>query len=373
MGNKKKIVLFVGARPNFIKAAPLYSELKRKKEFTVHLIHTGQHSDPLMSDKIFSDLGLAKPDFFLNVISGKHTSKLKRISDIRRLYVAIKKNLTKEQPDLVIVFGDVFSTLVAAWAAKHLDLSVAHVEAGLRSHDISMPEEISRILVDRISDYLFTPSVDADTNLNRAGINSKKIFMVGNIMIDTLAKNKAKAQAMQSYRKYRLPKKEYAYITLHRQSNVDNRRVLTGITNALIEIAANTKIFFPVHPRTHDKLQRFGLLQKLENSPNIIIAKPIGYLENISLQATAKAVLTDSGGIQEETSYLGVPCLTIRKNTERPITIVEGTNKLVGIKPEGIVGAFRSISNSNSKFKEIKYWDGQTAKRITKYLHLVDF
>jgi UDP-N-acetylglucosamine 2-epimerase (non-hydrolysing) len=366
----KKIFLIVGARPNFIKAAPLYFELKKGKQFVVKLIHTGQHNDPFMSDAIFSDLGLAKPDVFLNVVSGAHTSKVKRIYDIFRLYEANKAYFKKEKPDLVVVFGDVFSTLVATFAAKKNKIRVAHVEAGLRSRDLFMPEEINRILVDLVSDLLFTPSFDADENLLKAGVSREKIFMVGNIMIDSLAKNKEKALDLKSFEKYKLEKGKYIYLTLHRQSNVDSKKVLTGITEALLEIAQKGKILFPVHPRTQDKLEKFGLLTLIKGNKNIILTKPAPYLENINLQANAMAVFTDSGGVQEETSYLGVPCFTLRKNTERPVTIAQGTNTLVGVEKEQILDACAwGNIKPTSKKSEIKYWDGNTAVRIVENIN----
>lgn len=363
----KKIFLIVGARPNFIKAVPLFFELKKDKNLSVNLIHTGQHSDPFMSDAIFKDLGLAKPCVFLDVISSSHITKKDRIKDVFRLSGATKKYFKKEQPDLVVVFGDVFSALVSAFSAKTAGIKVAHVEAGLRSRDLFMPEEINRILIDRVSDILFTPSKDADHNLKKSGEKKEKIYFVGNIMIDTLAKNLKKALLLESFKKHGLLPKKYIYLTLHRQSNVDSKKVLTEIIEAIIKISKKTKIIFPIHPRTKLKLEKFGLIDKISAEKNITLCGPVGYLENINLQANAKAVFTDSGGIQEETSFLGVPCFTIRKNTERPVTITKGTNILVGVKKEKILSAWENYGEAKINPK-IKYWDGKTSERIARVI-----
>lgn len=357
----KKVHLIVGARPNFMKMAPLYKEFaKFKDEFEVKLIHTGQHYDERMSKFFFDDLQMPKPDEYLEVGSGSHG---KQTAKIMERYEEI---LLKDRPDLVIVAGDVNSTSACAIDAVKLHIPVAHLEAGLRSFARSMPEEINRILTDAISDYLLTPSVDGDENLLAEGVNKDKIFFVGNIMIDSLIQFQQKAKRSDILQKIDVSE-PYALITLHRPSNVDNKTGLLTILNAFEKISQSIKLIFPIHPRTTKQINAFGLEAKVKKMSNLLLIPPIGYYDFLKLQMDAKFILTDSGGIQEESTYFGVPCLTLRPNTERPITITEGTNTLVKLETEDIINeAEKILSGSIKKGTIPKYWDGRTAERIVK-------
>ncbi|PIS30322.1 UDP-N-acetylglucosamine 2-epimerase (non-hydrolyzing) [Candidatus Saganbacteria bacterium CG08_land_8_20_14_0_20_45_16] len=357
MKKKLKTINVVGARPNFMKIAPIWHEqVKESEYFDPLILHTGQHYDKNMSDAFFTDLELPSPDIYLGVGSGSHAVQT---ADVM---VKFEEVCLKENPDLVIVVGDVNSTLACSLVAAKMRIPVAHVEAGLRSFDRTMPEEINRKLTDSISDLLFTTSVDADENLKNEGISSEKIFFVGNVMIDTLLKFKQKAVFPS------IVSGPYAVLTLHRPVNVDDRQSFSRIVEAVVEISSKVPVVFPVHPRTWKQIQVFGLDGKLKQ-PGIKIADPLSYLEFLGLMAKALFVLTDSGGIQEETTVLQVPCLTLRENTERPVTVTEGTNLLLGTNRELIISESLKIINGKGKTGLIpKFWDGKAAERIIKVL-----
>jgi len=356
-----EILIIGGARPNFMKIAPLINELKQEK-LDFKLIHTGQHYDYNMSKIFFDNLGIPKPDYFLNVGSGSHAIQTAKIM------IEFEKVILKEKPKLVIVVGDVNSTIACALVAKKLFIEVAHIEAGLRSYDLTMPEEINRKLTDQIADYLFITEKSALSNLKNEGIDSNKIFFVGNIMIDNLAKNMKSAQKNEYYKSLDLKSKSYGLITIHRPSNVDNIKDLKNVIEILEYIQTHIKIVFPVHPRTKESLKKFNLNEDI-NKPNIIVTEPLGYLEFLNLMINAKFILTDSGGIQEEASYLNIPILTLRKNTERPITIEKGTNTLVGNDFNDLKKCMNEIlSNSYKKGQSIEKWDGKTSQRIIKVI-----
>ena len=355
------IYLVVGARPNFIKIAPLIREIKRQ-EIDYKLIHTGQHYDYKMSKIFFDELGIPEPDIHLNVGSASHAVQTAKIM------IEFEKVLEKPKPRLVIVVGDVNSTIACALVAKKLFIKIAHIEAGLRSFDMKMPEEINRILTDRISDLLFTTEESGKINLEREGIPVENIFFVGNIMIDTLMVNLEKAKKLNLLDKYGLKSKEYALLTLHRPSNVDIQENLEEIIKIIDYLKKKIKIFFPAHPRTIKNLKKYGILNELD-SPNIIISEPVGYLEFINLIFNAKFILTDSGGIQEEASVLGIPILTLRENTERPITVNKGTNEIIGRDLELAKKYINQILLDKFKNgKEIDKWDGKTANRIVSVI-----
>ncbi|MGI8467667.1 MAG: non-hydrolyzing UDP-N-acetylglucosamine 2-epimerase [Pyrinomonadaceae bacterium] len=356
-----KILNIVGARPNFMKIAPIAREMKRREsDFLPLVVHTGQHYDAAMSDSFFRDLGIPKPDYHLEVGSASHTVQTAKIM------TAFEPVVLQEKPDWVVVVGDVNSTIACALVCAKLGVKVAHVEAGLRSRDRTMPEEINRILTDQISDLLLTPSRDGDENLLREGISADKIKFVGNVMIDSLFYNLEKAKQLKARENLNLTDKDYAVLTLHRPSNVDERETFSGLLEALISISERLPIIFPAHPRTLGNIEKFGFAERIANS-NIRLIEPLGYLDFMNLYSAAKMVLTDSGGLQEETTALGIPCLTLRENTERPITISHGTNHLVGVEKEKIKqAAFEILSkNPNSADKKIPpLWDGKTAERI---------
>ena len=366
-----KITLVAGARPNFMKVAPIFHALSARKEaahtsgidLRISVVHTGQHYDESMSDVFFRDLGIPKPDKHLEVGSGSHAEQTAKIM------VAFEKVLLEDLPDLVVVVGDVNSTLACSLTAKKLGVKVAHVEAGLRSFDMSMPEEINRKLTDAISDVLFVTEDSGVKNLRTEGIPSKKIFLVGNVMIDTLRNNLSMIEGRgftpsKAIRNFRLNGLRYAVLTLHRPSNVDCRENLIPIWDAITKVAKQIPILFPVHPRTASKLKEFGL-----EAGGVSIFKPIGYLDMLYAVKDAVMVLTDSGGLQEETTVLGVPCVTIRENTERPVTVELGTNYLVGTRPEAILSAAGEILSGNAKKGTIPpLWDGHAAERIVEIL-----
>jgi len=360
------IHLIVGARPNFMKMAPLYRELSlSSNRYEPQIIHTGQHYDEKMSKLFFNDLAMPEPSAYLNVGSGTQGKQTARI--IERYEDLI---LSGDKPDLVIVAGDVNSTIACALVAKKLYIPVAHLEAGLRSYDDRMPEEINRVLTDRISDILLTPSLDANKNLEKEGINPEKIYFVGNIMIDSLVAHKDKAENSNIFHQLNMsPYEKYALVTLHRPSNVDEYEGLKMLLTSLEIIGGKIKIIFPMHPRTRKNIYELGLSSFLNTNSDILFTDPLGYLDFLKLEMNAKFILTDSGGIQEESTYFGVPCLTLRENTERPITITEGTNHLVDLNVESIVNSAREIIEGNVKKGKIpKYWDGKTAERIVKVL-----
>jgi UDP-N-acetylglucosamine 2-epimerase (non-hydrolysing) len=359
-----KILNIVGARPNFMKIAPIVREMKRRSgEFFPLIVHTGQHYDEAMSDSFFRDLGIPAPDFHLNVGSASHAVQTAKIM------MEFEPIVLEEKPDWVVVVGDVNSTIACALVCAKLGVKVAHVEAGLRSRDRTMPEEINRLLTDAISDLLLTTSEDADENLKEEGVPAEKIKFVGNVMIDSLFYNLEKAKASKVKEELSLTSEDYTVLTLHRPSNVDDEKTFSGLLEALLSISEKLPIIFPVHPRTRGNIEKFGFAEKVGNS-NIRLIEPLGYLDFMNLYSGAKIVLTDSGGLQEETTALGIPCLTLRENTERPITIKLGTNQLVGTNPEKIKQSAFLILASKSK-KEAKIpplWDGRAAERICSAL-----
>jgi len=356
-----KIVSIVGTRPNFIKLAALIREIKKHKIEHV-LLHTGQHYDFRMSKLFFEELELPKPDEHLicktNVDADEQRNFLKQ---------KIGEALERQKPDLVIVVGDVNSTVAGAEAAHELNIKVAHVEAGLRSFDKTMPEEINRIRTDKISDFLFTTEESGNKNLLNEGISKDRIFFVGNVMIDTLLKHRQKAKKSKILSKLKLRKNDYCVLTLHRPSNVDRKEDFENILYILDKIQEKIKIVFPMHPRTDKNIRLFGLDKQFKNMKNLIMTSPLGYLDFLCLMANSKFVLTDSGGIQEETTVLGVPCVTFRDNTERPVTVKQGTNMLVSTDKAAVVRACNSIISSKTihfKGKIPKFWDGKASKRI---------
>jgi UDP-N-acetylglucosamine 2-epimerase (non-hydrolysing) len=348
-----KLLNVVGARPNFMKIAPIVEEMKKTPGMKGVLVHTGQHYSEGMSDVFFRDLGIPVPDIHLGVGSGSHAEQTARIM------VEFEKVCWEEKPDLVLVVGDVNSTMACTIVAAKLQVPVAHVEAGLRSFDRAMPEEINRVVTDSLASLLFTTSRDADDNLKREGVDASKIFFVGNVMIDTLLKHRQKAAALSIDKP-----KRYALVTLHRPSNVDDPKVLRPIIEAIHEISQSMPVLFPVHPRTAKSIESFGLPMD-----GIRTMDPVGYLEFLNLEAGASVVLTDSGGLQEETTILGVPCLTLRRNTERPVTVTHGTNIIVGTDKARILDAFLRVSSGDWKpAGPPELWDGHAAERIVRVI-----
>ncbi len=356
-----KVINVVGARPNFMKVAPIVEAMKRREQdFSPLVLHTGQHYDASMSDAFLRDLELPEPDVYLGVGS---TSPAAQIAAIMKDFEPV---VVKEKPDWVLVVGDVNSTLACALACAKLGIRVAHVEAGLRSRDRTMPEEINRILTDQIADLLFTPSADADANLLSEGIPQEKICLVGNVMIDSLRKYLERAQESKIREQLGVADQEYALLTMHRPSNVDDPFVFARLLEALEEISRSLPIIFPIHPRTRKMTGELGLESRLARIVGLRLTKPLGYLDFLGLLSNARIVLTDSGGIQEETTALGIPCLTLRENTERPITVELGTNTIVGTDPQKIILAAHAILASRKKrsVSVPPLWDGHTAERI---------
>lgn len=348
----------VGARPNFMKAAPVYRALA-KTGFDQVLVHTGQHYDALMSDVFFQTLEIPAPDESLNVGSGSHAQQTAAIMSKFEPVVLARK------PDVVLVYGDVNSTVAAALVCAKLGVRIAHVEAGLRSFDREMPEEINRRVTDQLSDLLFTPSPDGDDNLKREGVAAEKIFLVGNVMIDTLVQFLPKAEEVFGGLKERLSLDRFGLVTLHRPSNVDDEEVFLPMLQVLDDLSRDLPLIFPVHPRTRDRWSQ----QLKQCNPNLRTIEPLGYLEFLALQKHASVVITDSGGIQEETTYLGTPCLTLRENTERPITITAGTNVLIGRDWERLREEFaKSLNGSHKRGGQISLWDGHASDRIAEIL-----
>ena len=356
-----KVLLIAGARPNFMKVAPIYAEMKRRQdEFAPMIVHTGQHYDAAMSDAFFDDLGMPRPDIYLGVGSGSHAVQTAKIM------TEFEPVVLREKPDWVVVVGDVNSTIACALVCSKLGIKVAHVEAGLRSGDRTMPEEINRILTDAISDLLLTTSQDADANLQSEGVAAEKIRFVGNVMIDSLLEHLKLSESSTVRRDLELDGEDYAVLTLHRPSNVDDEQVFAGLTDALCAIAARLPIVFPVHPRTRAKIEEFGLRGRLSAS-GVRMIEPLGYIDFLRLYSGARIVMTDSGGLQEETTVLGIPCLTLRNNTERPITIKMGTNQLVGTDPVRICQAAFKVLDEDKPLQAPQIpplWDGHAATRI---------
>src|SRR5258706_3093212 len=357
-----KVINVVGARPNFMKVAPIVEAMKRReREFTPLVVHTGQHSDAAMSDAFFSDLDLPQADVYLDVGSASHAAQTAAVME------RFEPVVIKEKPDWVLVVGDVNSTLACALVCVKLGVKVAHVEAGLRSRDRTMPEEINRLLTDQIADLLFTPSPDADANLRAEGIPEERIRFVGNIMIDSLLDHLNRAQRSNARADLGLADKEYAVLTLHRPANVDDTDAFIRIIEALEEIARRLPIVFPAHPRTRKMIAELGLSDRVEKIKGLMVIDPVGYLDFLQLLSGARLVLTDSGGIQEETTVLGIPCVTLRENTERPITVEIGTNTIAGTNSADIVkAALAALANTpnQSTPRVPPLWDGHTADRI---------
>jgi UDP-N-acetylglucosamine 2-epimerase (non-hydrolysing) len=359
------IHLIAAARPNFMKIAPLYHELTRREWARPVIVHTGQHYDQNMSDAFFQDLELPTPHIHLEVGSGSHAEQTGNV------LIAYEKILLTEKPDIVVVVGDVNSTIACTLAAAKIHYStdpadrpiICHLEAGLRSNDRSMPEEINRLATDVLSDFLWTPSYDADENLQREGIAPEKIVRVGNIMIDSLELMRAKIEPLKEYAKHNLKPQEYGVVTLHRPANVDDPKILKSLCDALIEISTKIPLIMPVHPRTKKNLVENNLWDELADTDNLHLVDPLGYKNFMSLIFNCKLVITDSGGIQEETTYLGIPCLTLRPNTERPVTITDGTNKLSTIA-EILIDTDEALKNKHKRLQPPDLWDGKTAARI---------
>jgi UDP-N-acetylglucosamine 2-epimerase (non-hydrolysing) len=340
-----------------MKAAPIIREMDRQSDdFQQLLVHTGQHYAPKMSQVFFDELDLPQPNVNLDVGSGSHAWQTAQIM------IRFEPILLEFNPDWVVVYGDVNSTLACSIVCSKLDIKVAHVEAGLRSFDRSMPEEINRIVTDQIADLLFTPSKDADLNLEREGIESEKVHLVGNVMIDSLVRLLPKARNTWSKLAIRFPYDRYVLVTLHRPSNVDVAATLGEIISALDKISLELPVLFPLHPRTKERIEEFDLQTK---NQQLIFLEPLGYLDFLALQANATLVLTDSGGVQEETTYLGIPCLTARANTERPVTIDLGTNELVESTTEALLLSMQTRLREPKRLSEVPpLWDGQTADRV---------
>jgi UDP-N-acetylglucosamine 2-epimerase (non-hydrolysing) len=390
------IHLICAARPNFMKIAPLYHALKKTKWARPAIIHSGQHYDLNMSDAFFTDLNMPEPDINLNVHEGSHAMQTGKVM------MAYEEVLIEQQPDLVVVVGDVNSTMAATLAATKIvypdhglirnpdstSLSgspksegrsrkpnshlrrplVAHLEAGLRSFDRSMPEEINRLVTDSLADILWTPSPDADRNLRREGVAPEKIVRVGNIMIDSLEMLRGQIEKQKAYLDFGLEPGGYGIVTLHRPSNVDNPAILKKVCGMLKTIAKRVPLVFPVHPRTRKNMEESNLLATLESTRNLFLPEPLSYTRFMNLVFNCAFVITDSGGIQEETSYLGIPCLTVRENTERPITVTQGTNQLCKLK-DLKAKTDEILQSKIRKPKKIKFWDGHTADRIVTSLN----
>ncbi len=364
-----RLICVVGARPNFMKIAPIIEALESQPDIEVTLVHTGQHYDDNMKQQFFVQLGIPEPDIDLGVGSGSHSQQT---AEIMKRFEPV---LAKYAAQAVLVVGDVNSTIACALVAVKSHIPVIHVEAGLRSGDRQMPEEINRVLTDQLADLLYTTERNAEQNLNREGIDSARIRFVGNVMIDTLKKHVKKAvpvaKSLAGIDDGDAAKKVeagYALVTMHRPSNVDDKDTLTRLLSTLVQISAKLPIVFPIHPRTAAKISEFGLQALIDNA-NIITLPPQGYMEILGLMANAKLVLTDSGGIQEETTALGVPCVTLRENTERPITVDQGTNTIVGSDSAAIMATVDDILENGGKHgRQPELWDGNAAVRIARDL-----
>ena len=355
-----EVVAVVGARPNYMKVAPIWRELEKHGHVAKSLIHTGQHYDRNMSKVFFDDLQLPKPDVYLGVGSGPHGEQTAKVM------LELEKILAGKRTDLLLVVGDVNSTMAGALVAVKMGIPVAHVEAGLRSFDRTMPEEINRMVTDTVADLLFTTEASAERNLLREGVDQSKIHFVGNVMIDSLRYYRPLAERSTILDDLSLSPRGYGLVTLHRPSNVDEPRMLGRILEVLAELGARCPLVFPVHPRTRNIMER----NKFSPPPERLkILDPVGYLDFVKMMIHARLVLTDSGGIQEETTVLGIPCLTIRENTERPITIEIGTNRLVGVAPERILEEGRKVLDEPQRHGSIpELWDGKASERIVRVI-----
>jgi len=358
-----RIANVVGARPNFMKIAPLMREMRRADAISATLIHTGQHYDDSMAGRFFEDLELPTPDVALNVGSGSHAYQTAEVMK------GIEPVLRDLRPHLVVVVGDVNSTLAAALTAVKLGIPVAHVEAGLRSFDRSMPEEINRLLTDAISEYLFVSEESGRLNLAREGVDARKIHFVGNVMIDSLEQCRPVWERSTILKELGLTRGQYGVVTLHRPSNVDDPIALRGLMKALVELSRRMPLVFPVHPRTRKRLEEMKGGDQLLSCSGVHCVAPLGYLDFIALVAGSRLVLTDSGGLQEETTALNVPCLTLRDETERPITVSHGTNRIVGASPDRIFAeASRALSEPAPEVSRPPLWDGKASARIVAVL-----
>jgi UDP-N-acetylglucosamine 2-epimerase (non-hydrolysing) len=362
------LVCIVGARPNFMKIAPLLRALEMYPHVKSTLIHTGQHYDENLSDVFFAELGMKQPDISLEVGSGKHGAQTARI--LERVEVALERGTVDgKNYDRAIVVGDVNSTMATTLAAVKLGIPVAHVEAGLRSFDRSMPEEINRIVTDALSDMLFVSEVAGVDNLRRENQPEEHIHLVGNIMIDTLMRLLPIAKQRGIIASYGLKAGNYGVVTLHRPANVDSYETLTGLLEVLVKTSLEIPLVFPIHPRTQSMLNQFGLMRRLSESERIIVVPALGYVDFLSLTSQAKVIVTDSGGLQEESTKLGIPCLTVRPNTERPITVVEGTSTLVANDPQMLFNNLHAVLEGTYKKGQCpELWDGQASHRIAKIL-----
>ena len=372
----KKIILVAGARPNFMKIAPLMHAFEKSKVFEPILVHTGQHYDVKMSGRFFEELNIPQPHINLEVGSASHAVQTARIME------GIEKVCEDEKPDYVLVVGDVNSTAACTLVAAKLGIKTIHYEAGLRSRDRSMPEEINRLVTDAISDYFVTTSKDADDNLKKEGIPSDKIYMLGNLMFDTLVANMEKAQKtalnlpLVNYdRNISLNRDfqsgSYGVMTFHRPNNVDEKESLEKLVRIWCSVSERIPLIFPIHPRTYKNIQKFGLENRIASYKHLFLIEPLGYLEFIHLVSNSKFVVTDSGGIQEETTYMNLPCLTVRPTTERPVTVWEGSNKLIGV--DDILSEVERILSGNGKQGKIPmYWDGKTAERMVEMMEKIE-
>jgi UDP-N-acetylglucosamine 2-epimerase (non-hydrolysing) len=359
-----KVINVVGARPNFMKIAPIIRELKKYSEFEPVLLHTGQHYDVGMSNIFFQELNIPEPDIYLGVGSNTHAQQT---AEIMKKFEEV---CIDEKPDLVLVVGDVNSTLACALVAVKLQIKIAHVEAGLRSFNWEMPEEINRVLTDRIADYLFTTSKDANENLKKEGIPESKMHFVGNVMIDTLKHFKSISEEKSGIlHELKLDRGGYAVLTMHRAENVDHPKRLKNILDGLEEVQNHISIVYPIHPRSLKMIQTLGFTEKIQEMSNLNLIDPRGYLDFLNLVINSKFVLTDSGGLQEETTVLGIPCITMRGETERPVTVTEGTNVIVGTNKDKIIEESLKVINGRSKKGKVpEFWDGKAAERIVEVI-----
>ena len=359
-----KVLQIVGARPNFMKVAPLHRAFSHRKGVVSKIVHTGQHYDARMSDVFFNQLELPQPDYYLGVGGGTHTQQTAKIM------LQFEEVLEKERPDLVLVVGDVNSTIACALVAVKMGIPVAHVEAGLRSGDRTMPEEINRILTDAISDHLFVTEQSGLVNLAKEGVPDEKVHFTGNVMIDSLVHYREKARALSNLEALGLAAGEFVLMTMHRPSNVDTAEGLQSISRIIEKVASHKKVVFPIHPRTSKNAEELGLLTGWRSLPGLLLLEPQGYLEFLNLMQHAFLLITDSGGIQEETTYLQVPCFTFRASTERPVTVTLGTNRLFSdLDPGKIYTEFLELLSGKGKQGVIPpFWDGAAAERIAAVL-----